>query len=202
MQTALIVAIAVLAVIAIGAAVYFGLVAQRRRNLRTRFGPEYDRTVEATGDQRAAERELAAREERRKRLDIHQLEPGARAEYAQRWIEVQARFVDLPADSLREADALVNQLMGQMGYPMESFEQMAAHISVDHPQVVEDYRAAHAASVASAAEDGASTEDLRRGIQRYRSLFESLLGQRAAPNADQAARDGAEQRDATRAEQG
>jgi hypothetical protein len=200
MQTALVVAIAVVVLIAVGVAAYFVVTARRSRRLQNRFGPEYDRTVSSTGDQRAAERELAEREEKRKRFDIHELEPQARAQYAERWTVVQAHFVDAPVDALRDADALVTQLMGQMGYPMESFEQMAAHVSVDHPQEVEDYRAAHAASEASA-RDSASTEDMRRGIQRYRSLFQSLLGQKPASPAPDGAPQDSEARDESRADQ-
>ena len=46
--------------------------------------------------------------------------------------------------------------------------------AVDHPDVVEDYRAAHAVALAHARRD-ATTEDLRAALLRYRSLFESLL---------------------------
>jgi hypothetical protein len=200
MQTALIVAIAVVVLVAIGVMVYYALGARRSQNLRSRFGPEYDRTVQSAGDQRTAERELAARQEWRKHFEIHELEPAARAEYGQRWLEVQARFVDTPAEAVRDADALVNELMGKMGYPMESFEQMASHVSVDHPREVEDYRAGQALSVALA-EDDASTEDMRRGIQHYRSLFESLLGQEASSRAaGSAAAAGPELHDRSRAD--
>jgi hypothetical protein len=200
MQTVLIVAIAVVVLVAIGVMVYYALGARRSQNLRNRFGPEYDRTVQSAGDQRTAERELAARQERRKHFEIHELEPAARAEYGQRWLEVQARFVDQPTEAVRDADTLVNELMGKMGYPMESFEQMASHVSVDHPREVEDYRAGHAVSVALA-EDEASTEDMRRAIQHYRSLFESLLGQEASSHAaGSAAAAGPEPRDRSRAD--
>ena len=88
MQTALVVAIAVVVLVAVGVAAYFVLTARRSRSLQNRFGPEYDRTVRSTGDQRAAERELAEREEKRKHLEIHELEPQARAQYAERWTVV------------------------------------------------------------------------------------------------------------------
>jgi hypothetical protein len=57
---------------------------------------------------------------------------------------------------------------------MEEFDQRASDISVDHPNVVDNYRAAHAISMAS--DHGqASTEDLRQAMVHYRSLFEELL---------------------------
>jgi hypothetical protein len=64
--------------------------------------------------------------------------------------------------------------MGARGYPMADFEQRAADLSVDHPHVVENYRAAH--DIALRHRQGrASTEDLRQAMIYYRSLFEDLL---------------------------
>jgi hypothetical protein len=58
---------------------------------------------------------------------------------------------------------------------MNNFEQRAADVSVDHPHVVEHYRAAH--RVWGANERGeATTEDLRQSVVHYRALFDELLG--------------------------
>jgi hypothetical protein len=170
--------IAIVALLLLGAAAFYAASRGQlhTRSLRNRFGREYDRTVEATGDQGAAERELDARQDRRKQFEIHDLEPEAQARYAEQWLEVQARFVDAPAEALHDADGMVTEIMTRRGYPMEDFEQMAADVSVDHSREVEEYRAAHAISETSTKEQ-ASTEDMRLGIQHYRSLFESLLGQ-------------------------
>jgi hypothetical protein len=170
----IVIAIACLVLIGLGAAL--GMGRGRSRGLRNRFGQEYDRTLESTGDKRQAERQLTARQERRRQFEIHELEPRAQSQYAEQWRAVQARFVDEPAQALRDADGMVTEVMSRRGYPMDDFEQMAADVSVDHPGEVEDYRAAHAISEAST-RDAASTEDMRLGIQHYRSLFESLLGQ-------------------------
>jgi hypothetical protein len=151
-----------------------GLLALRQRRsaqLREGFGPEYDRVVQERGDQRAAESELRERRERRRSYDIRPLEPAARERYAERWRSTQARFVDQPASALTEADALVGEVMRERGYPMEDFEQQAADVSVDHPAVVEHYRAAHAVH----AQDHASTEELRQALVHYRALFAELL---------------------------
>jgi hypothetical protein len=164
-----IVAIAVIAVVVVAAA-------RRRRTamLREQFGPEYDRTIGLAEDRRAAEGELAARRERRARLDIRPLSPSARDGYLEAWRGVQAGFVDEPAASLLQADRLVLIVMRERGYPMDDFEQRAADISVDHPSVVESYRAAHAISESTEA-DRATTEDIRQGFVHYRTLFEDLL---------------------------
>lgn len=167
-----VIVIAVLVVIAI---VFWALTARRRsERLRERYGAEYDRTVRQEGRRRDAESELERREEKRRRLDIVPLAPEARDRYVESWREIQARFVDEPASALVEADRLVEQVMRDRGYPMDDFDQRAADVSVDHPDVVENYRAGHAISVANERGD-ASTEDLRQAVIHYRALFEQLL---------------------------
>jgi len=180
----IVVAIAIVVVIGLGA--YFAVGRGRTMKLRSRFGPEYDRTVGETGDRREAERELGARQDRRRQLDIRELEPALQAQYAEQWRAVQARFVDEPAQALRDADGMVTEIMSRRGYPMDDFEQMAADVSVDHPREVEAYRAAHAISEASGRDEG-STEDMRLGIRHYRDLFESLLGHEVSTAANGAA---------------
>ncbi len=147
---------------------------KRSRDLRSRFGPEYDRAVDATGDRVSAEEELEHREERRAQFDIRPLEPAQRRRYADVWRETQKRFLDSPGDAIGEADELVTRVMRDRGYPVDDFARRAEDLSVDHPGVVEDYRAAN--HVAVAHERGeASTEDLRRALVHYRSLFDRLL---------------------------
>jgi hypothetical protein len=104
------------------------------------------------------------------------LSEGARERYAEQWRATQAEFVDAPERAVRDANGLVEEVMAERGYPIADFEEQAAVISVDHGDVVQNYRAAH--SISAAAADGkASTEDLRRAMRHYRSLFEDLLGQ-------------------------
>ncbi|HYY03869.1 MAG TPA: hypothetical protein VE736_08295 [Gaiellaceae bacterium] len=166
-------AVIVLAVIFMAAAR-----SRRTRELRTGFGPEYDRTVDSTGNRREAERELQERRERREQLEIHDLAPAARERHLESWRVVQARFVDDPESSVGDADRLVQTVMRERGYPIDNFEQRAAAISVDHPHVVENYRAAH--STWAANERGeATTEDLRQSLVHYRALFDELLGRAA-----------------------
>jgi hypothetical protein len=178
MDTGLLVAI--LVVIALLALLAFFAGRQRRsRRLQDTFGPEYDRAVEQAGDRRAAEAELQERTERRESFDIVPLEPETRARYLEAWRNTQARFVDEPAEATREADRLITSVMRDRGYPVDDFEQRAADISVDHPQVVDDYRAAHAIAARNARSE-ATTEDLRQALVHYRSLFEELLEDRPA----------------------
>jgi hypothetical protein len=163
------------ALIVLAALIWTSYHRARSRRLREGFGPEYDRAVEERGDRREAEADLREREERRDSLDIRPLPPAARERYAQEWGDVQARFVDEPSGAVVEADRLVTIVMRERGYPMDEFERQAELISVDHPTVVEDYRAGH--SVFAAYDRGeSSTEDLRRAMVHYRALFDELLG--------------------------
>jgi hypothetical protein len=142
--------------------------------LQRRFGPEYERAVDQRDDRRQAEADLTARARRRSKLEITPLEPEARQRYGEAWRRVQADFVDRPVEAVREADRLVADVMRERGYPMEGFDQRAADVSVDHPQVVDNYRSAHEIAMASDRNE-ASTEDLRKAMVHYRSLFEELL---------------------------
>jgi hypothetical protein len=168
----------VLGVIILGALIVGTLMWSRRaqsEHLRDRFGPEYDRAVEARGDQAKAEAELAAREARVKKLDIRPLEPAERREFSARWEQVQARFVDDPARAVSFADALIGEVMHARGYPVADFDQRAGDISVDHPVVVDHYRKAHDIALRHSRGD-ASTEDLRQAMIHYRALFDNLVG--------------------------
>jgi hypothetical protein len=147
---------------------------RRTRSLQDRFGREYDRTVDHAGDRREAERELREREKRHEELDLRPLAPEARNRYVEDWRATQGRFVDDPTGAVKDADRLVQRVMKDRGYPVDDFEQRAADISVEHPELVEKYRTAH--GIAQASERGeASTEDLRHSVRHYRALFVELL---------------------------
>jgi hypothetical protein len=173
MNTGLLVTILVIVVVVVLVAMLLGQ-RRRTRRLQQQFGPEYRRTVARAGDRRSAEADLSAREQRRRELDIVALDPAVRDRYLEAWRATQGRFVDDPAAATREADTLVGQVMRERGYPVDDFEQRAADVSVDHPAVAEDYRAAHA--IYQAHEQGlAGTDDLRQAFVHYRSLFAQLL---------------------------
>src|SRR5204863_7473894 len=106
------------------------------------FGPEYQRMVSQVGDEKKAEAELVAREKRVRSLNIRTLTPEEQARFSEAWKKAQARFVDEPSRAAGDADILVQDLMRARGYPVGDFEQRAADISVDHPDLVSNYRAA------------------------------------------------------------
>ncbi len=169
------IALAVVIVMALAVIVVLSMSRRKRtERLRSHFGPEYDRAVGESADQDTAEKELVARERKRQKLDIVALAPESRAKYAEYWRTVQTAFVDDPAGAVGDADHLVTAVMRERGYPIEDFDQRAADISVDHPNVVEHYRAAHVIHLAQEKAD-VGTEAQREAFVHYRALFEKLL---------------------------
>ena len=165
------------AVIVIAAAIVAAtLVSGRRRTgrLKQHYGQEYERLASQTGGQKAAEKELLARERKHDKLDIVALTPAALSDFSTRWQQVQTKFVDNPATAVGVADRLVTEVMRKRGYPVDDFDQRAADISVDHPRVVENYRAAHGVHL-SQERGEVSTEQQREAFVHYRALFETLL---------------------------
>jgi hypothetical protein len=173
-----VVAIAIVAVIARQASA-----SRRSSQLRDRFGPEYDRVAGATGSKRDAESELEEREERHDQLGVKALPAASRDRYREWWRTVQAQFVDDPRGAIKAADELIQSVMAERGYPVEDFDQRAADLSVDHPELVQNYRKGHHLAEVSR-DNGVSTEDLRQAMTHYRALFDELVepvaGSRAA----------------------
>jgi hypothetical protein len=174
MDNPLVVILVVALLLALGAAAWLYLQKRKTEQLRGSFGPEYERAVHETGDRRTAEEQLAERQERVEQLHIRPLEADERDRFAERWRSAQAQFVDDPTGAITEADRLVAEAMQARGYPVGDFEQRAADVSVDHSEVVEHYRAAHAIAQQNDA-GSAETEDLRQAMVHYRALFEDLL---------------------------
>jgi len=166
--------IVVAAVIIVGGIAWSAARARRRKGLQERFGSEYDRTVADAPNRREAEANLSEREKRRDQFDIRSLDQSSRDRYASEWQNTQARFVDDPEAAVGEADRLIQRVMLERGYPVDDFEQRANDLSVDHPDVISNYRAAHGISVAND-RGKASTEDLRTAMVHYRALFAELL---------------------------
>jgi FtsZ-interacting cell division protein ZipA len=146
----------------------------RKQRIRERFGPEYDRAIEQLGNERRAERELAARERRVQKLHINELDAAHRVQFASDWAHAQTRFVDDPSAAVREADELIKTVMRARGYPVEDFERRVEDLSVDHANVVDHYRAARVLAEANS-EGRANTEELRQALVHYRALFADLL---------------------------
>ena len=83
------------------------------------------------------------------------LENGELQSILLRWKDIQAEFVDEPRRAVQDADALVADLM----------QRLARMFASERGQLESRW----------AGGDDVSTEDLRRGLRRYRSFFERLL---------------------------
>ena len=171
-QQSLVISIVLVAIAALIVLVVGYTAAQRRKQkLLEHFGPEYERLVSEEGDRAKADRILAEREQRVKKLDIRPLPDTAREQFVDRWRDVQTLFVDDPRQAVTDADAVIGEVMEARGYPVTDFEQRAADVSVEHPRVVLDYRTAHDI----ARRRDVDTEALRRAMVHYRSLFDALV---------------------------
>jgi hypothetical protein len=183
MSTTQAVVLVVVAVVLVGSAVWLTATLRRRRQLRDRFGDEYEIVLDEHGSKRQADRELAARQERHEQLNIRPLDPELRRRYAEQWRATQARFVDDPEGAFEEADRLVEDVMVERGYPIGDVDRRIADLSVEHSDVLSHYRSAHDAAQEWAA-GRTTTEHLRRGMVHYRALFDALLDDHAdAPQA-------------------
>jgi hypothetical protein len=174
MDTWIWIVIAVAVVVVLAIVVMSAMSRRRRHHLQGRFGPEYDRTLDGASNRRTAERDLRERESRRDELELRPLSEASRARYQQQWTDMQGGFVDRPQVAVADADRLITDLMRERGYPVDDFDTRSELVSVDHPQVVQNYRTAH--SIAARNVEGrTSTEDLRQAVISYRALFEEML---------------------------
>jgi hypothetical protein len=176
MDTTWWIVIAVAAAIVLVALAAWAYTQSRRRSaLQDQFGPEYDRTVDSAGSRRKAERELAEREKAHEELEIQPLSEAARSRYMDDWQRAEQRFVDDPELAAREADSIVRGVLTERGYPDDDFDTQAAAVSVDHPQVVSRYRHGHEMIHGNGASGSERTENLRKAMVDFRSVFEQLV---------------------------
>lgn len=176
----------VLVVLVVAVLLLVAFLAWRKRQsakLRDRFGPEYEREVGNADKRSDAERELKERAQRRDALDIRPLDPVRREGFATRWTQAQADFVDRPEEAVTAAQALVTEVMAERGYPVGDTEQQMKDLSVDHADVLDEYRSAHRISTMNDRHE-ATTEELRQAMVHYRSLFGRLLGGDTARDGD------------------
>jgi hypothetical protein len=132
-------------------------------------------------DQSRAEKELEERVAHVKTLNIRALTADEVNRYALDWQDTQRRFVDEPLTALQRADTLIQEVMKARGYPVDDFEQRAADISVDYPELVTDYRGMHRIAVKDV-KDKPTTEDMRQAMVHGRALFENLIKQDSEVN--------------------
>jgi len=174
----------VLAVVVVAALAAAGWMMTRRRSLRERFGPEYDRAVAAEDSRSAAERELRDRERRHSELELREVSTQSHERYRQGWEEIQKRFIESPNEAVAAADELVTQLVAERGYPTEDYDEQMAYLSVEHARTLGHYRDAHDINLRNQRGE-ATTEELRQALVHYRALFADLLGADPLPRRDE-----------------
>ena len=176
-------AVAVVAVVLAGVGYFVYRPRQAGLGLKERFGPEYDRVVAETGSRKRAEERLLGRQKRVSAYGIRALTDEDRTRFTQLWQNVQAEFVENPKAAATRADEVLAEIMTGRGYPSADFDRRAADLSVDHPVVVQEYRAAHRI-VARHDSGKVTTEDLRRAMIKYKTMFSELVSGQVAPAAD------------------
>lgn len=167
------VAVAAVILLIVGALYWFSKRRSRARELKAKFGPEYDAVVADRG-RRRAHSELTARLEEYDSLELDRVSPDQRGDYSDRWREIQYRFVENPGWSVRESEHLVVDVMLERGLPVDDVEARVRALSVTDPEISVQYRDAYA--VFRQSEDGErDVSTLHGALIAYRSVFESLL---------------------------
>ncbi len=173
-QTLILILAAIAVVVGVGLIAWLATMGFRSRRLKKKFGPEYDYTMDKLGDRRTTEADLQEREKRVVKLDIHPLDDHKKEQYHAEWSQIQASFVDNPAEAVGQANRLITEVMIARGFPVADFEQRVADLSVLYPNLAPQYRQANA--IASKSRDeNVSTEELRQALVDYHSLFDQLL---------------------------
>jgi hypothetical protein len=175
LQTWQLAAIAIAGIVILAAIAFWITSRRRTRHLREHFGPEYNRTISETGSRRAAESELARREERIRNLDIRPLSVSDKQRLREHWASCQAQFVDDPAGAVHAADGLLTEVLRARGYAADNPYDRISDISAAYPRHATRYRFAEDLVTRHRRGQG-STEDLRRAFVHYRALFDEILG--------------------------
>jgi hypothetical protein len=167
--------VTILVIVALAVIAFLAWQTMRRKHLQQRFGPEYERAVADQPNRAAAEQELRNREQKHAELELRALPAEDQQRYAERWQQVQGRFVDDPQGSVQAADELITAVMRDRRYPIGDFDERVEMLSVEHARTLDHYRGAHAISLANERGE-ASTEQLRQAVVHYRALAGDLLG--------------------------
>jgi|ERR671923_1493366 hypothetical protein len=107
------------------------------------------------------------------------LEPGLdRHEWESRWESLEEELEDSPRDVLPELDELVEEMLETRGYDVEDSVVREG----DDREVVAEFLAARETTELLATDpDAVSPGDIAAAINGYRSLYEYLIEERAAP---------------------
>jgi hypothetical protein len=107
------------------------------------------------------------------------LEPGLdRHEWESRWESLAEELEDSPRDVLPELDELVEQMLDERGYALDD---PVASEGDDREVVAEFLAARETTQLLRDDPDALSPGDVAAAVNGYRSLYEYLIEERAAP---------------------
>ena len=133
---------------------------QRTKQLRSKYGPDYDQMVQSEGAGIG------------KKRSIRPLSSEELSRFADAWWRVQNGFANSPKIAVIDADKLAIEVMTTLGYPVSDH---AADIPLHHLRPLENFREAH--NIAELCrQDRAGIEELRRAMIHYHALFQDQLG--------------------------
>jgi hypothetical protein len=171
----------VLAVV-LGAAAVTGwvVVRHRRRADRPSTGAAPRRVARSSRPRPDRGTELARPEQ----LGIRTLTAGERTRYLAAWQGLQGRAERLPALALCEADAVVDRLLRDCGYPVDDPRSPADVVPGRHADVLAAYRAGHALEQVTTSSHS-DAEQVRQAMAHFSAAFDAVVaeGTPACPDA-------------------
>jgi hypothetical protein len=107
------------------------------------------------------------------------LEPGLdRHEWESRWASLEEDLEDSPGDVMPELDELVEEMLEGRGYDVED---PVVREGDDRDVVAEFLAARETTQLLGTDPDAVSAGDVAAAVNGYRSLYEYLIEERAAP---------------------
>jgi hypothetical protein len=102
------------------------------------------------------------------------VEPGLdRHEWETEWEQLEPLVVDSPVEALPELDDLVQRMLVELGYPVETPDAVDDE-GID-PEVIGSYRAAHEIRMLVDRGEDFDPGDVGQAIGLYREIYQHLL---------------------------
>ena len=159
-----------------------GLVVLRRRRAagRPSSGPSLRRVPRGARPRPDRGTELARPEQ----LGIRTLTGGERTRYLAAWEGLEGRAEQLPELALCEADAVVDRLLRDCGYPVDDPRAPGDVVPGRHADVLAAYRAGHALEQVTTSSHSDAAQ-VRQAMAHFRTAFEAVVaeGTPAFPDA-------------------
>ncbi len=159
-------------VLLVATAVALRLMRRRHLAARASSGPTSRRTPRVARPRPDRGTELARPEQ----LGIRTLTPGERQRYVAAWQGLQQRAERLPALALCEADAVVDRLLRDCGYPVDDPRAPGDVVPGRHAEVLASYRAGHALEQVNSSSRSDSAQ-VQQAMAHFRAAFDAVVTQ-------------------------